>query len=211
MPERLPAPGPGLLIAICGLGVIGAAGAVVLRVSAEAPGPDPGLQAALLDWIVISYVVSGSIAWWRRPENRFGPLMIAAGVLTLLSSLSSAPGALPFTIGVAFDLVPFALFLHVFLAFPTGRLRTTFERLIVGGAYFAAVGAQLIGLMLGGFRPDNVLAVVEEPDLALQIFDIQLVTLAAMALLGIVALALRRVSTHSRAVAPRRSWSICSS
>ena len=192
MADRLRAPTPALLFAICGFALAGAAGAIVLRVNSPNGGEDPGLQAGLLVWIVLSYVFCGSVAWARRPENHFGPLMIAAGLLTLVASLASATGALPFTIGQAFDLVPFALFLHVFLAFPSGRLRRTSERILVGAAYVIAVGVQLIGLMLGGFRPDNVVAIVSEPDLAATIFDVQLVALAAILLCGIVALARRR-------------------
>ena len=69
------------------------------------------------------YGLCGLFAWYRQPESRFGPLMIAAGFVTLLSSLSAANSDLVFTIGTAFDLVPFAVFMHVFLAFPTGALQ----------------------------------------------------------------------------------------
>ena len=79
-----------LVVAIAIAAVAGAAGAVVLRLNSEHAGSEPGLQIALLDWIVLSYVFSGLVAWWRRPGNRFGPLMIAGGFLTLLSCLSSA-------------------------------------------------------------------------------------------------------------------------
>ena len=121
-------PTPGVLWGIALAGVAAAACAVVLRLTSDHGGPEPGLQAALLDWIVCSYIFSGLIAWWRRPESRFGPLMVAAGFMTSLSSLSSASSPLPFTIGQAADLLPFAVFLHVFLAFPTGRLEGRLER-----------------------------------------------------------------------------------
>ena len=163
-----------------------------LRLSAEFPGEEPGLQAALLDWVILAYLFSGLIAWRRRPDSLFGPLMIAGGLLTSLSSLSSASNALLFTVGQTLDLVPFAVFLHVYLAFPTGRLTRTPERVLAGAAYFVAVGVQLIGLMLGGFRPDNVLSVANEPDLAFDLFKAQLLVLAALMLLGIVLLFARR-------------------
>ena len=83
---------------------------------------DPGLRAGLVVWVVVPYVGAGLIAWWRRPESRFGPLMVAAGFGMFLSSLQWANSALPYTIGLAFDLLVAVLFLHVFLAFPSGRL-----------------------------------------------------------------------------------------
>ena len=39
----------------------------------------PEVQGALMAWITLSYVSAGLIAWWRRPRNRIGPLMIGAG------------------------------------------------------------------------------------------------------------------------------------
>ena len=74
------------------------------------------------------------------------------------------------------------MFFHVYLSFPTGRLPGAPERWVVGAGYFVAVGLQLVGLALGGFRPDNVLAVLDEQDLWLTLFDVQLVALAALAL-----------------------------
>jgi len=53
----------------------------------------PGVQATLVGWIVLGYVVSGAIAWWRRPDSRFGPLMVAAGLGT--NSPGEDPGTEP--------------------------------------------------------------------------------------------------------------------
>ena len=186
------APTTALVVAIGLAAVLAAAMVMTVRLTSEFPGEQPVLQAGLLDWIVLSYVFSGLVAWRRRPESRFGPLMIAGGFTTSLASLSSASDALAFTVGQAMDLVPFAVFIHVYLSFPSGRLPGAPERWIVGTAYFVAVGLELVGLALGGFRPDNVLAFVEEPDLAMTLLDFQLVTLAGLALVSIVALLYRR-------------------
>ncbi len=173
-------------------GVAAGVGAVVLRITSDHGGADPGLHAALLDWIIVSYIFSGLVAWWRRPESRLGPLMMAAGTLTFISTLSSLSTPLPYTIGQALDLVPIAVFLHVFLAFPTGRLRGRLDRSLVAAAYLAAVGLQLVALMLGGFSPENVLALVNEPAAAATLFDVQLLALAGIALAGIGVLVARR-------------------
>ena len=190
--NRLRAPTPFVLAVIALIALVAAGMVIAVRLGSAFPGDEPGLQAGLLDWIVLSYIFSGLVAWRRRPDSRLGPLMIAAGFATSLSSLSSASGALPFTLGQAMDLVPFAVFFHVYLSFPSGRLPGAPERWVVGAAYFVAVGLQLVGLALGGFRPDNALAVVEEQDLAMTLFDVQLLTLATLALTSIAVLVYRR-------------------
>ena len=136
--------------------------------------PDPGLQVSLHAWLILSYVLCGLFAWYRKPESRFGPLMIAAGFVTLLSSISSANSNLVITIGTAFDLVPFAVFMHVFLAFPTGALRSRGERLLVGTTY-AVAALNVVGLILGGFDPGNAFAVIDAPELAADLLRLQLV------------------------------------
>jgi hypothetical protein len=146
----------------------------------------PGVQALLVGWIVLGYVISGAVAWWRRPDSRFGPLMVIGGFTFFLSVLSWSNASVPYTIGIFFDLVPAAIYLHVYLAFPSGRLERSLERWLVGVAYFVALGLQLVGLLLGGFGPDDALTVIEEPDTAYTLLRVQLVTLAGLCLAGIV-------------------------
>jgi signal transduction histidine kinase len=156
---------------------------------------EPGLQAALIDWITLPYILAGAVARWRRPDSRFGPLMIAAGFATFLSSLQWANEGFLYTVGLAFDLLPAALFLHVFLAFPSGRLQRRLERIAVAAAYSAAVGLQLVKMLLGGVGADNVVAVVTEPAAANTVQDVQLIALSALCLAGIALLAARRRGT----------------
>ena len=56
---------------------------------------EPGLQAALMDWITLPYVFAGLIAWYRRPDSRFGPLMVVAGFSMFLSTLAWANARCP--------------------------------------------------------------------------------------------------------------------
>jgi signal transduction histidine kinase len=184
-------PRPGVLWAIAAAGCAAAAGSVWLAFASDHVA-EPGLQAALIDWITLPYILAGLIAWWRRPDSRFGPLMVAAGFATFLSSLQWANEVVPYTLGLAFDLIPAALFLHVFLAFPTGRLPRRPERVAVAAAYTAAVGLQLVKMLLGGVGADNLLAIVAEPVAANTVQDVQLLTLSALCLAGIALLAVRK-------------------
>ena len=111
--------------------------------------------------------------------------MCAAGFATLLSSFSYANTNLVSTIGIAFDLVPFAVFMHVFLAFPTGALRSRGERLLVGATY-AVASLNVVGVMLGGFDPGNAFAVIDAPELAANLLKVQLVAVACLFLIGFV-------------------------
>src|SRR5215218_633020 len=184
-------PRPSVLGAIAVAGCAAAAWSVWLAFASDHVA-EPGLQAALIDWITLPYVLAGLIAWWRRPDSRFGPLMIAAGLGIFLSSLQWANETIPYTIGLAFDLIPAALLLHVFLAFPSGHLHRRPDRIVVAAAYSAALGLQLVKMLLGGVGPDNLLGVVAEPAAADTVQDIQLFTLSALCVAGIAVLAARR-------------------
>jgi signal transduction histidine kinase len=153
---------------------------------------EPGLQAGLLNWITLPYILAGVIAWSRRPDSLFGPLIVAAGFAMFLSSLQWASAGIPYTLGLAFDLLPVALFLHVFLAFPGGRLGRARERRVVAASYSAAIGLQLVKMLLGGGESGNVLGVVENSGAAQVVEDVELAALSALSLVGVALLADRR-------------------
>jgi signal transduction histidine kinase len=178
-----------LAIALAGFAAAGVSMALAL---ASDHVNEPGLQAALIDWITLPYVLAGCIAWRRRPDSRFGPLMIAAGFTMFVSSLAWANAPLPQTIGQAFDLVPAAVFLHVFLAFPSGWLEHGFERALVIATYATAFGLELVGMALDGYGPDNLLEIVSAPEAAHTLLDVQLVAISAFCLTGVAVLAVRR-------------------
>jgi signal transduction histidine kinase len=153
---------------------------------------EPLVIAFLGNWITISYLLGGLLAWSRRPGSRFGLLMVAAGVVNFLVTLSWTTSDVPFTVGQALDLVPPVLFLHVFLAFPTGRLGR-FERVLVVVAYVTAIGLQLVRMAFGGFGPNNLLEVAERPEAALVAVRVQLLAVSAFCLVGVAILAARRL------------------
>jgi signal transduction histidine kinase len=153
---------------------------------------EPLVIALLSNWLTVSYVLCGLYAWWRRPDSRFGALMVAAGFANFISTLSWTTNDLTFTLGQALDLVPPVLFMHVFLAFPSGRLRGRMERAVVGSAYVAAVILQLIRMPFGGFGPNNLLEVYAHEDAALLSLRVALLTVSAFCLSGVAVLLLRR-------------------
>jgi signal transduction histidine kinase len=180
--------------------VLAAIALAALELGLAIPKANEGndIQIALLLWITLPYVGAGLIAWWRRPESRLGRLMIAGGFAIGISSLQLANDLTLTTVGAVFDVLPAAIFLHVYLAFPDGRLRSRFERSLVVAAYVAAIGPQLLKMMLGAF--ESHLQVTSQPDLAYEVSRVQLLAMAAICLVGIGVLLAR----NRRAGRPRR-------
>jgi signal transduction histidine kinase len=185
------APRSALLKAIAAAACVAAGVTVALALTSDHLR-EPGVHAALQSWVTLNFVFAGLIAWRRRPDTRFGPLMVGAGFAHFLATLSSSNAALPYTIGIAFDLLVAVLFLHVFLAFPSGRLEGRLERALIAAGYSIAFGVQLVGMGLGGFGPDNLLALTAEPELAYSLLRVQLVALSTLCLTGVGLLAVRR-------------------
>ncbi|MFG1815916.1 sensor histidine kinase [Kribbella sp. NPDC049174] len=154
----------------------------------------PGLQAFLFNWITIPYLISGTLAWWRRPESRLGPLMIATAFVMALTALqwSSVPAL--HAIGHLLDMVPAAMFLHVFLAYPTGQLQTGPRRAIVIAGYVDVVLLQLAKILVGS-NPDGLLAITTQPALANRIEQVQLIVMSILLLSGAALLLVRRPAT----------------
>jgi signal transduction histidine kinase len=188
-PVRGPAPSTRVLVALGGL----AAAAMSIALAATSDHlAEPAIQAGLFVWIMLSYIFSGLLAWWRRPDSAFGRLLVVVGFGVGLSNLAWANQPLLFTVGQAGDLLVVVLFLHVFLAFPTGRLGDRLPRLLVGAGYAVSVGLQLTVMLLGGFGADNLLAVADAQGVATVVHGVELVTLSGLVLAGVLVLALRR-------------------
>ena len=180
--------------AVWGVAVAGlaAAGGVMALALTSDHVHEPGLQGGLTLWNGLPYILTGLIAWGRRPASRFGPLMVIAGFVTLVGTLQWTNADLPHTLGQTTDLLPPVIFLHVFLAFPTGRLEHRLDRVLVGAGYLTAVGLELAGTALGGYGPHNLLEVVALPGVSSVLQKIQLLTLSALCVAGLVMLAARR-------------------
>ncbi len=188
-------PKPSTVWAVAVAACAAAASSLALVLTSDAVGGDVGepLVLALLSaWITVSYVLCGLIAWLRRPASRFGPLMIAAGFVSFLTDLSWTSSDVPFTIGQALDLLPPVLFLHVFLAYPSGRLRARIERALVVTTYATAIGFQAVRMSFGGFGPHNLFEIASNPGAASAVLHVQLAAVSAFCLCGVGILAGRR-------------------
>jgi signal transduction histidine kinase len=94
-----------------------------------------GLWGAAVLVVGWSFIGVGLFAWRRRPDNRVGMLMAGTGFAWLLSGAGLSDLPLMFTVGKVLGSLFFAFFLHLLLAFPSGRLQSRLEKRIVAGAY----------------------------------------------------------------------------
>jgi signal transduction histidine kinase len=188
-------PGAAVSSAIAIAGCAAAATSFTLAVTGEGVGVELGeplVIALLTAFLTLSYVLCGLFAWRRRPASRFGPLMIAAGFVNFVSTLVWATSDLIHTLGQTIDLIPPVLFLHVFLAFPDGRLRGRFVRALVAVSYATAIGLELARMRFGGFGPHNLLEGRANPEVGDMLRDVQLTILSVACLTGVGVLAVRR-------------------
>jgi signal transduction histidine kinase len=94
-----------------------------------------GLEATLALIIGWGFIGAGLYAWWRRPQNNFGPLMTATGFLFFVSELAASNSAVVYTVSTLWGNLFLAVVVHMLLAMPSGRLRTRGERALVWAAY----------------------------------------------------------------------------
>jgi signal transduction histidine kinase len=185
---------------VAGLAVLAAIAAVWLTLDAEFLRY-PGWLAAQKADLILGPVFVGLYWVRRRPHSRFGPMLIALGLVGAVYILQSSSNPWLFGIGVVWENVIYLATLVLILAFPTGRLDGVAAKLIVLVAVVAAaVPATMIvfvlpqvgaGASISGCRelcPENAIAVTSDVDLALVLTDIYrpgaiVVALATAALL----------------------------
>ena len=109
---------------------------------------NPAATLALALTAGLSFVVSGLIALWRRPENRTGYLLAAVGYLWFLAALSESNNDWIFTLGVAVNSLALGAFVHVLLAFPRGRLPARIDAWLVAATYAVVLVGSVALLLL---------------------------------------------------------------
>jgi signal transduction histidine kinase len=106
-----------------------------------------GAYAALALGIGWGFVGTGLFAWSRRRGSNIGPLMIAVGFSGLLKALAFSNDSIVFTIGSLAEVLIYALLIHLLLSFPSGRLESRVDRLLVATAYVNTALVHLAGFL----------------------------------------------------------------
>jgi signal transduction histidine kinase len=135
--------------------------------------PDRGLWIALDLVIGAGFTGVGLYAWYRRPDNRVGALMVATGFAWYLLVAGNTHEPLAWTVGNLCSNLFVATAIHLLLAFPSGRLGSTTDRALVGFAYAATTIGWLPALLfmdpqaLGcASCPENWLLIDSDPAFA---------------------------------------------
>ena len=162
----------------------------------------PGWLAAQKADIILGPVLVGLYWTRRRPGSRFGPLLIATGLVGgapwLLQS-SSQP--VLFATGVLWEGVIYALTFALILSFPSGRLEGRLERVILAVGTTASLGGYLTLVLFSpqiasqssisaceAACPENGLLVAAEPSLVVDVMRVGRtgVILVALAAVGCI-------------------------
>ena len=99
-----------------------------------------------------SFIAAGLVARTRRPENRTGLLLIAVGFTWFVSAgLMGADDSFVWTIGLVLSGLPAAFLIHLLITYPSGRLQSRRDQLLVVAGYALVTVAHLAMLV---FDPD---------------------------------------------------------
>ena len=145
---------------------LSALAAVELVLVLVEPVGAPGVLI-LFTGVAVIYAAAGLVAWWRRPTNRLGALMIVGSLAWLAADLANTSEPVLVAVGLVTATIPLAVVVHLLLAFPAGRLLSTAARVVVVAGYVVALVLQAPRYL---FTPDtppfDVLVLADRPDLA---------------------------------------------
>jgi signal transduction histidine kinase len=199
-PSAVSAPSRGAIVATAMAAVAAAIGAALLAGGSE-HYENPGALVLFGPLIGLSFIGTGLYAWRRRPESRYGVLMVVLGFAWFLAALSAADASLLFTLGIPLGLIWPAVFIHILLStFPTGRLTTSFARRLTAAAYLLFVLGRIPALMAGDADnvsrcerpcPENLLQVADNDALARTLIAIDGMLTAALCVTVLVVLVRR--------------------
>ncbi|KDA05096.1 histidine kinase [Microbacterium sp. CH12i] len=94
------------------------------------------LQFVGLFWI---WAAAGVFAWWRRPTNGIGGLLLIGAVSVLLVSTANVGVPALTVLSMVFATTPLAVAVHLLLAFPSGRIRGTLSTVTVVLGYITCI------------------------------------------------------------------------
>ncbi|WP_022885665.1 sensor histidine kinase [Glaciibacter superstes] len=150
------------------------------------------------------YVAAGMIAWWRRPSNRMGALIVLGGFAVFAGSLANTGVPVFTAFGTMTATLVLAVAIHLLHAFPSGRLRGPASRATVAAGYVVALVLQAPLYLFNAAAPAP-LFIADRPDLMAVGSEVQRYTGLIVAIATVVILARRLIradSAHRRVLGP---------
>ncbi len=181
-------------VALGGTGLL-----LVVLINEQSNPPWVYLVYSTASWI---WLLAGVLAWWRRPSNGIGALLVLGGLAMALGEASSSIVPAVAAVGAVFATAPLAVTVHLLHAFPAGRIRGRPSRIIVVVGYLTVLVLQF---PLYAFNPAAAglpVFVADRPDLLAAGQLVQEITGTAVMIGTAVILAgrLRRAQPYQRRV-----------
>src|SRR3954469_25164513 len=161
-------------------------------------------QGAKTVWAVFGPVVGwnfigvGLYAWRRRPESATGRLMVLLGFAWFLSALAFANSRALYSVAFVIGGLWGGVFLHLVMAFPSGRLAPGRDRALVIAGYLIFTLASIPEMLFAGPHelgcdrcPTNVLLIRRDADLANLAIGFQVALYVALFVIVLVRLVMR--------------------
>lgn len=142
---------------------------------------------------VAAYLGAGLLAWQGRPGTLMGPLLLLSGAAVFLTGLGNAQVPVLIAAGSVAGSLPLATFIHLLLAFPTGRLPSPAAKLTAAAGYATALVLQAPAFL---FSADSGMSIADRPESVQAGFAVQ-AGVGAVVLLATAALLLLRLRAAS--------------
>lgn len=143
--------------------VLGASGLLlVLLITEQNNPPWAYLLYSAASW---SWLLAGVLAWWRRPSNGLGALLVLGGLTLVLGEASSSVIPAVAAVGAVFATAPLAVTVHLLHAFPSGRIRGRASRITVVAGYVVVFVLQFPLYAFAAAAAGLPVFVADRPDL----------------------------------------------
>ncbi len=141
------------LIAAGAGGLVLCAVAFAVVITSDQPGNRPLI--ALGRVVVIAVPIAVGVWLWSQDQyERFGRLLVLAGYVSFVAALAESSSSVLYSVGRIGYWVTETVIIFLILSFPSGRLKTIPERVLVGGlVVFTAVLFAPVALIAESFPP----------------------------------------------------------
>lgn len=147
--------------------LLGVGGVVIAAVEIALfwPLEGPVWLYSLFSLTGLVYLAAGLAAWWRRPSNHIGAIIVLSGGVWLAAALVNTDVTVLVAVGLILATVPLAVAVWLLHAFPSGRLRSNVSIATVVAAFVVTLGLRAPQYLFPPASSGDVLSIADRPDL----------------------------------------------
>ena len=193
--------------------LLGVGGVVIAAVEIALfwPLEGPVWLYSLFSLTGLVYLAAGLAAWWRRPSNHIGAIIVLSGGVWLAAALVNTDVTALVAVGLILATGPLAVAVWLLHAFPSGRLRSNVSVATVVAAFVVTLGLQTPQYLFAPASSGDVLSIADRPDLVtLGLYLQRVAGIAVMLVTAVVLFARLRQSApqQRRVLAPLYAYGI---